>query len=611
MVKRRGGSSDEESQPAHKKRRTETSDEQNSAFDSFRISEETKRLLVSRGYAHLLPVQTATFDLVYDGKDVVTQARTGTGKTLSYTLPLIEKLAKKKRRGRGRYPRVLVLAPTRELARQVNDEFAIIAPDMSTVCIYGGVGYEGQERNIANGIDVLVGTPGRILDLCKRQLNLRHLKYVVLDEADRMLEVGFADQVDEILQGVFRKRKPQMLLFSATLPEWVISTAEKYMCDHVVVDMIGKDTLKTAVTVQHMAIRCNYEDRASVIGDVIQVFSGANGQTMIFTDTKMDANELALNSTLKQECQVLHGDIQQSQREVTLMSFRQGKFRCLVATNVAARGLDIPEVDLVIQCQPPKDLEAYIHRAGRTGRAGRCGTSVVFYKPNQESLLKLVERKAGIKFNKIGPPQPADIIAASARDAVQSIRAIPAAVVSQFQSAAESLLDGMEPVDAVAAALAHISGSLDTIQSRSLLSSQPGYTTYHLMNSFEFRTVSYMWKAIERHLPVEVKDAVRGMRMCEDKKGVVFDIPSSLDELVKNSWRDGANTQLVVATELPRLVERVDQQRFGAGRSSWPRQQSNRFLTQQGKRKFNWTRNGRNERNGETKNFYARQKSQG
>jgi ATP-dependent RNA helicase DDX21 len=575
MVKRSGTASDEEIQPPQKKRKRNVD---GTEFSQFRISDDMKKKLDDRGYKHLLPVQASTFDIVYDGRDVVTQARTGTGKTLSYALPLVEKLAKKQRRRRGRQPKILVLAPTRELARQVNDEFVALAPELSTCCIYGGVSYESQVRAIADGIDVVVGTPGRILDLCKRQLNLKRLKHVVLDEADCMLEIGFADDVDEILQEVFEKHKPQMLLFSATVPPWVTTTAQKYMNDdRVVVDMIGKDKLKTAVTVEHKAIRCTYDERASVIGDVIQVFSGTNGQTMIFTDMKKDANELALNSCLKQECQVLHGDIQQAQREVTLASFRQGKFPCLVATNVAARGLDIPEVDLVIQCEPPKDVEAYIHRAGRTGRAGKSGTCVVFYKPNQEYLLKLVERKAGIEFNRIGPPQPADIIAASAQDAAKSIQAIPSTVISQFHSAAETLLVTMKPVNAVAAALAHISGSLNTIQSRSLLTSQPNFTTYHLTNAFEFRTVSYMWKAIELHLPSEVKGAVRGMRMCQNMKGVVFDLPSSLNELVKTTWKDGVNTKLSVANELPPLVDRdrTNQQRPAFSRNSFQKQQSN------------------------------------
>ena len=612
MVKRSNTASDEEIQPPQKKRKTRKSNVDGSAFDQFRISDERKKKLSDRGYNHLLPVQTRTFDFVYDGLDVVTQARTGTGKTLSYALPLVEKLLCKPRRRRGRHPKVLVLAPTRELARQVNEEFVTLAPELSTCCIYGGVSYESQERAIADGIDVVVGTPGRILDLCKRQLNLKRLKHVVLDEADCMLEIGFADEVNEILQGVFEKHKPQMLLFSATVPPWVTTTAKKYMDDHVVVDMIGEDKLKTAVTVQHKAIRCTYEERASVIGDVIQVFSGTNGQTMIFTDTKRDANELALNSLLKQECQVLHGDIQQAQREVTLASFRQGKFPCLVATNVAARGLDIPEVDLVVQCEPPKDVEAYIHRSGRTGRAGRNGTCVVFYKPTQESLLKVVERKAGIQFSRIGPPQPADIIAASARDAAESIQAIPSTVISQFRAAAETLLTNMKPVNAIAAALAHISGSLNTIQSRSLLTSQPNYTTYHLTNSFEFRTVSYMWKAIERHLPSEVKEAVRGMRMCKDMKGVVFDLPSSLNELVKTSWRDGANTKLAVANELPPLVDRPDQQKSGFGRNSSQKHQTNGWHSSHwGKGKADGMRTS--QRNGHwnagTRGQYSRQKT--
>ena len=213
---------------------------------------------------------------------------------------------------------------------------------------------------------------------------------------------------------------------------------------------------------------------------------------MVFTSTKQEANELVQSAHLKQEAQALHGDIVQKQRELTLENFRQGKFRCLVTTDVAARGLDIPEVDLVVQCEPPKDIESYIHRSGRTGRAGRQGVCICFYKPQQEYMLKLVERRAGIKFQRIGPPQPEDIIKASANDALTCIRAVPAEVLPYFREAAEDLIEAKGAIDALAAALAHISGSTE-IKTRSLLSSTPGFTAFQMSMSDPIRTRGFVY----------------------------------------------------------------------------------------------------------------------
>ncbi|NXW00044.1 DDX21 helicase, partial [Fregetta grallaria] len=210
-----------------------------------------------------------------------------------------------------------------------------------------------------SGIDILVGTPGRIKDhLQNGKLDLSKVKHVVLDEVDQMLDMGFAEQVEDILRDAYKKDSednPQTLLFSATCPHWVYDVAKKYMKSrYEQIDLIGKRTQKAATTVEHLAIECHWSQRAAVIGDVIQVYSGSHGRTIIFCETKKEANELALNASIKQDCQSLHGDIPQKQREITLKGFRNGTFKVLVATNVAARGLDIPEVDLVVQSSPPK-----------------------------------------------------------------------------------------------------------------------------------------------------------------------------------------------------------------------------------------------------------------
>lgn len=178
-----------------------------------------------------------------------------------------------------------------------------------------------------------------------------------------------------------------------------------------------------------------------MIADVVNLYGGRHGRTIIFTETKKEVNEIILKANLKQEAQPLHGDIPQKQREVAFKSFKDGKLKCLVATNVAARGLDIPEVDLIVQLEPPKDVETYIHRAGRTGRAGRSGTCVIFYTKTQLPLVERIERIAKIKIKRVGPPQPTDILKASARDIVLSLKQVSETVLPYFNEIAEQMIE--------------------------------------------------------------------------------------------------------------------------------------------------------------------------
>uniref|UniRef100_A0A4W4EQT0 RNA helicase n=1 Tax=Electrophorus electricus TaxID=8005 RepID=A0A4W4EQT0_ELEEL len=454
----------------------ETPEQKEGAFSNFRISQDTIKLLQARGVTYLFDIQVKTFDSVYDGKDVIGQARTGTGKTFSFAIPLVEKLQSSSvDRNRGRAPKVLVLAPTRELAIQVTKDFKDITKKLSVVCFYGGSSYNPQVDAIRNGIDVLVGTPGRIKDhLQNNKLDLSQLKHVVLDEVDQMLDMGFAEQVEEILSASYTKdteSNPQTLLFSATCPAWVYDVAKKYMrSQYIHVDLIGKRTQKAATTVEHLAIACHWSQRAAVIGDVIQVYSGSHGRTIVFCETKKETNELSMNTSIKQSAQCLHGDIPQKQRELTLKGFRNGNFEVLIATNVAARGLDIPEVDLVMQCSPPKDVESYIHRSGRTGRAGRTGICICFYQRKEEDQLRYVEQKSGITFKRVGVPTANDIVKSSSKDAVRYLDSVPAAALEYFRSAAVRLIEERGAVEALAAALAHISGAT-SLEQRSLLNS--------------------------------------------------------------------------------------------------------------------------------------------
>lgn len=403
---KRVSSLDSSHKSSDKQEETLTREQKEGAFSNFPISEETIKLLKGRGVTYLFPIQVKTFGPVYEGKDLIAQARTGTGKTFSFAIPLIERLQRNQETiKKSRSPKVLVLAPTRELANQVAKDFKDITRKLSVACFYGGTSYQGQINHIRNGIDILVGTPGRIKDhLQSGRLDLSKLRHVVLDEVDQMLDLGFAEQVEDIIHESYKtdsEDNPQTLLFSATCPQWVYKVAKKYMKSrYEQVDLVGKMTQKAATTVEHLAIQCHWSQRPAVIGDVLQVYSGSEGRAIIFCETKKNVTEMAMNPHIKQNAQCLHGDIAQSQREITLKGFRDGSFKVLVATNVAARGLDIPEVDLVIQNSPPQDVESYIHRSGRTGRAGRTGICICFYQPRERGQLRYVEQKAvsGFRF---------------------------------------------------------------------------------------------------------------------------------------------------------------------------------------------------------------------
>ncbi|KAF1392970.1 hypothetical protein PFLUV_G00033550 [Perca fluviatilis] len=566
--------SSEDSASDSEKEPEETPEQKEGAFSNFRISQFTIDKLKARGVSYLFDIQVKTFNSVYDGEDVIAQARTGTGKTFSFAIPLVEKLQRETVQfARGRAPKILVLTPTRELAIQVAKDFKDITKKLALTCFYGGSSYNPQLEAIRNGIDILVGTPGRIKDhLQNNKLDLSKLKHVVLDEVDQMLDMGFAEQVEEILSSSYQKdsdSNPQTLLFSATCPPWVYEVAKKYMrpeCKHV--DLIGKKTQKAATTVEHLAIACHWSQRAAVIGDVIQVYSGSHGRTIVFCETKKEANELSLNASIKQSTQSLHGDIPQKQREITLKGFRNGGFEVLVATNVAARGLDIPEVDLVVQCSPPKDVESYIHRSGRTGRAGRTGVCICFYQRKEEDQLRYVENKAGITFRRVGVPTANDIIKSSSKDAVRFLDSVPAAAIGYFRASAEKLIEERGAVDALAAALAHISGAT-SLEQRSLLNSDAGYTTVQMVCSQEMHNLGYAWKCIKEQLGEEFENHIQRMTFLKGKTGVCFDVPADKVKEIQDSWKDGRRWQLTVATELPELEEKQFSNRgdrgFGGG----------------------------------------------
>ncbi|KAJ6300767.1 hypothetical protein OIU76_021542 [Salix suchowensis] len=368
------------------------------------ISQEIVGALAKKGITKLFPIQRAVLEPAMQGKDMFGRARTGTGKTLAFGIPILDKILQfNAQHGRGRYPLAIVMAPTRELARQVEKEFREAAPSLDIICLYGGTPISQQMRDLEYGVDVVVGTPGRIIDLVKRgSLVLSEVQHVVLDEADQMLGVGFVDAIETILSSVPRNR--HTLCFSATMPSWIKELVRKYLKDPLTIDLVSAKPgplylsewleiliKKLAEGITLYSIASDLYAKASILGPLITEHA-KGGKCIVFTETKRDADRLAYAMAKTYKCEALHGDISQSVRERTLSGFREGHFNILVATDVAARGLDVPNVDLIIHYALPRCSETFVHRSGRTGRAGKKGTAILIYTQDEGRQVRIIEQ---------------------------------------------------------------------------------------------------------------------------------------------------------------------------------------------------------------------------
>lgn len=540
------------------------------AIWKFRLSEKLRDALKEKGITYLFPIQAMTFDTILDGFDLVGRARTGQGKTLAFVLPILESLtngpAKSSRNtGYGRPPSVLVLLPTRELASQVFKDFEVYggALSLKSCCLYGQTPYQQQKVQLQRGVDIVVATPGRIKDLLQKDyIDLSSLRFRVLDEADEMLNMGFVEDVELILGKVEDASKVQTLLFSATMPDWVKHISAKFLKpDKKTADLVGNEKMKASTNVRHIVLPCSGSAISQVIPDVIRCYS-SGGCTIIFTERKESASEL---SGLLPGARALHGDIQQSQRETTIAGFRSGKFTTLVATNVAARGLDIENVQLIIQCEPPRDVEAYIHRSGRTGRAGNTGVSVMLYDPRRSNISK-IERECGVKFEHVSAPQPADIAKVVGAEAAENITQISDSVIPAFKAAAEELLNNsdLSPVELLAKALAKAAGYTE-IKSRSLLTSMENHVTVQLQCGKPIYSPSFVYGVLRRFLPDEKVESIKGLALTVDGKGAVFDVAAEdLDTFLEGQKRT-YGVSLDVVESLPRLQEKEKGRRYGGG----------------------------------------------
>jgi len=365
------------------------------SFASLGLSEALVRAIEAAGYTQPTPVQQRAIPAVLQGRDLMVAAQTGTGKTGGFALPILERLfpaghPDKSQRHSPRQPRVLVLTPTRELAAQVHDSFKVYARDLPLVsaCIFGGVGMNPQIQAIAKGVDVLVACPGRLLDLAGQgKVDLAHVEILVLDEADRMLDMGFIHDVKKVLARLPAKR--QNLLFSATFSKDITDLADKLLHNPERIEVTPPNT--TVERIEQRVYRLPASHKRALLAHLITL--GAWEQVLVFTRTKHGANRLA--EYLEKHgltAAAIHGNKSQNARTKALADFKANSVRVLVATDIAARGLDIDQLPHVVNFELPNVEEDYVHRIGRTGRAGRSGEAISMVAPDEEKLLKSIER---------------------------------------------------------------------------------------------------------------------------------------------------------------------------------------------------------------------------
>ena len=364
----------------------ESGEDEGPGFESLGISEEMLAAVKKAGFTKPSPIQAETIPLLMAGRDVVGLAQTGTGKTAAFALPVLSKVDLK-----ARTPQALVLAPTRELAAQVADSFQEFAGDLKgleVLPVYGGQSYGFQLSGLRRGAQIIVGTPGRIIDHLKRgSLDISELKYLVLDEADEMLNMGFQEDVERILEDTPEAK--QVALFSATMPAGIRKISQQYLTDPAEVTVKTREKTNTNITQRWIFVP--HRDKLQALVRILEV-TDVDGM-IVFVRTKSETEEVA--DALRAagfSAAAINGDIAQAQRERTVEQLKSGRLDILVATDVAARGLDVERISHVVNFDIPREAESYVHRIGRTGRAGRSGEAILFVTPKEKRMLRTIER---------------------------------------------------------------------------------------------------------------------------------------------------------------------------------------------------------------------------
>ena len=361
-------------------------------FGELGLGQNIVKVLAELGAPSPFPIQSATIPPILEGRDVLARGRTGSGKTIAFGAPLVERILRSQagtRREFGRRPKALILAPTRELALQIDRTVQPIARSVGlfTTQIYGGVPQARQVGALKKGIDIIIGTPGRIEDLINQgKLDLSEVQVSVLDEADHMAELGFAEPVQRILR--LTGEGSQKLLFSATLDREVAALVDEFLVDPAVYEVAG-ETQETG-TIDHRVFVVDHRDKAELLASLVD----RDGKTLVFSRTRAFAEMLVENfEDAGISAVALHGDLNQAKRTRNLQRLTDGKVNVLVATDVAARGIHVDDIDLVIQADAPDEYKTYLHRSGRTGRAGRSGTVVTLVpRQRRRRMTELLSR---------------------------------------------------------------------------------------------------------------------------------------------------------------------------------------------------------------------------
>jgi superfamily II DNA/RNA helicase len=374
-------------------------------FIDLGIEPDIAAALEAKGITAPFPIQEQTIPLALGGQDIIGQAKTGTGKTFGFGLPLVQRLGLDPEKG----VKALIVVPTRELCVQVTEDLELATSNRSTTVasIYGGKAYEGQIEQIKAGAQIIVGTPGRLLDLAnQRLLSLKDVEEIVLDEADKMLDLGFLSDIEKIFSQVPENR--HTMLFSATMPGPIVALARKFMNKPIHIRATDPDEGITQANIKHIVYRAHSLDKDEVIARILQ--ANGRGKTVIFTRTKRAASRLVEELADRGFPAVaVHGDMSQEARERSMAAFKAGKKEILIATDVAARGIDVDDVTHVINHTIPDEDQTYLHRAGRTGRAGKTGICVTFV--DWEDLHKWALINRALEF---GQPEPTETYSSSA-----------------------------------------------------------------------------------------------------------------------------------------------------------------------------------------------------
>ncbi|EPE62959.1 DEAD-box ATP-dependent RNA helicase CshA [Exiguobacterium sp. S17] len=416
-------------------------------FQDLQLSEALVKGVLKMGFEEATPIQAETIPIALTGADVLGQAQTGTGKTAAFGIPTIERIDTK-----ARQVQALVLAPTRELAIQVAEELNKIGETKRVYAlpVYGGQQIDRQIRGLKKNPQIVVATPGRLMDHMKRKtIKLDEIQTVILDEADEMLNMGFVEDIEMILKGLPAER--QTLLFSATMPPQIKKIAERFMKSPTIIKVKSKEMTVENINQQFLELREN--QKFDTLCRLIDIDSPE--LSIIFARTKKRVDEVT-EALIKRgyTADGLHGDLTQSKRDQVIRRFKNGTIDILVATDVAARGLDITGVTHVYNFDVPQDPESYVHRIGRTGRAGKTGTALTFITPREFGQVKSIERVTNKKMNRRHVPTIAEVLEGNQKQSAEDlIERVQAGDFKAYTQLATELLEEYEAVELLAAAL--------------------------------------------------------------------------------------------------------------------------------------------------------------